>query len=207
MASFQRLVSDPSGAEFIVPLSGTVSRQVGVKKEAEMMQRDHGQGDKMGNAVKRGAAVVVSLFALGAMLVGGSSAASAATTGTATSRGFNCGVDRWLGNGRQVQAYSPQMTSTGGDFEQVWWSPELWTSNGSSWVRYPDPKPWYQASAGLDGLKSLWFSPSGTQMYSFLFNNLPAGTYALVDHYYWSNGTSANAWSPYTQGGYACTYP
>ncbi len=168
--------------------------------------RANRRGDPIGTAVRRGAAVVVSVFAMGAMLFGGSTSASAATNGTATSRGFTCGVDAYFGHGRQVRANFPQMTSTGGSNELVWWQPDLRTWNGSSWVRYPDVKPWYHASAGLGGVFSPWFDPRGTAMFAVYFNNLPAGSYALVDHYFWSNGTSADAWS-LVNGGYFCTYP
>ena len=181
------------------------------------------------STLKRGAAIVVfSALAAGTLVLAGTGSASAATLGTASSRGFDCRV--MAGAGRQVAAYPPQMTSLSGNLEKVEWYAELYRWNGSSWVLYStNPSQYYwtgsawvkytapqmdYAIANGNGtvyqqlLYTTWFAPNGNPVVMFAaFNNLPNGYYAVVDHYRWTNGGVASLNSPFLGGGSWCLFP
>jgi len=170
-----------------------------------------------------GGTVFLILCATGSFLAAEASPVAAATGGTASARPFDCYYS--LGT-RQVQAYPPIMTSVYGGLETVAWWPELYKWNGSSWVSYPS---WPQAQVGSAWVPSLpsyyytqtnggfatpWFVsyqtnsgvPGAIQMQYFYFRNLPAGYYAVLNHYFWaSSGGSASQWSTFG-GGYYCQF-
>jgi hypothetical protein len=124
-------------------------------------------------------------------------------------QGFACRA------GGQLQAFPPKMTSVSGGLETVWWSPDLYRWNGTTWAPYDTSKPWYWAVANGNGvvnqqytLGGTWFQPNNFSLISATFNNLPAGYYRVLDYYAWSNGARASAWSPFlgSGGGYHCAF-
>jgi hypothetical protein len=154
----------------------------------------------------------VMALALGCTVLVLSSAQPAQAAATYRSNGFGCG--NW-GAGRQVNAYPPQMTSVSGGLEKVYWSPDLYRWNGAAWVLYDSSKPWYWAVANGNGVVNqqylqggTWFQPNNFAIIYATYNYLPAGSYAVVDHYQWSNGATRDVWSYFrgTGGGYSCTF-
>jgi hypothetical protein len=156
------------------------------------------------------ASLIMAALACTLLVLPSAAPAQAATLGTAYPRGFDCVV--LAGAGRQVRAYPPTMTSITGYTETVYWSPDLYRWNGSSWALYDNSKPWFNASADLNGTHyqwtrgSTWFWPNGNPVNYAAYNNLPAGSYAVKDYYMWSNGWQSSAWSPYLGGGSSCTF-
>jgi len=154
----------------------------------------------------------VMALALGCSVLVLSSAqpAQAATLGTAWTKGFSCTLaPGW----RQVNAFPPQMTSISGAVEYVYWSPDLYRWNGTSWYLYDGSKPWYWAWANSNGVvyrpdqPGTWFAPNNIGIQYAPYNNLPAGSYKVVDYYRWSNGATSSAWSYFRgDGGPYCTF-
>jgi hypothetical protein len=140
----------------------------------------------------------VMALALGCTVLVLSSAQPAQAAATYRSNGFGCG--NW-GAGRQVNAYPPQMTSVSGALEMVYWSPDLYRWNGTTWAPYDTSKPWYYAAATSNGVVTqqlrfgAWFQPNDTPLNFAIFRPLHSGYYAVVDYYRWSNGASTSAWS------------
>jgi hypothetical protein len=110
------------------------------------------------------------------------------------------------------------MTSVSGGLEKVEWSPDLYRRNDATgaWYLYDGTRPWYYAFANSNGPVYLqysnktWSWPNGARVDTAAYNYLPAGTYAVVDHYRWSNGATVDVWSHFRAavGGYSCPlYP
>jgi hypothetical protein len=128
--------------------------------------------------------------------------------------------------GRQVRAMPPTMISISGGLEEVEWSPDLYRYNSTtgtwdmymSWHYADGVRFWYYAVANANGpqynsgLYGTWFMRtedhkallSSSNVLFSAFSNLPAGWYAVADHYRWANGSTANLWSPYKGGGTFC---
>lgn len=144
-----------------------------------------------------------------------------AASGMAYSKGFGCEVTSF---GRRVVAYPPNMTSTTGQMQVVYWSPDLyrWDAGNSRWAKYDGTKPWNYAVANSSGvmynsmLYSSWFTPSNNALRFVPFTGLPRGYYKVADFYRWgSTGhvapgsyvAAASAWAPYRAGGAYCYIP
>ena len=153
----------------------------------------------------------VVALALGCTVLVLSSAQPAQAAATYRSNGFACG--NW-GAGRQVNASPPTLTSVSGGLEKVYWSPDLdrWNDATQTWYLYDGSRPWYWAIANSTGpvyqsyLYGTWFWPNGAQVNTATYNYLPAGSYAVVDHYQWSTGATRDIWSSFKgTGGGSCT--
>jgi hypothetical protein len=153
----------------------------------------------------------VVALALGCSVLVLSTAQPAQAAATYRTNGFGCGS--W-GAGRQVNAYPPQMTSVNGGLEYVYWSPDLYQWNGAAWILVNDTRPWYWAVANSNGVVDQplqggrWFWPNGARVDTATYNYLPAGSYAVLDYYRWSNGATRAVWSYFkgTGGGGSCTF-
>lgn len=172
---------------------------------------------------KRLVPVLVGLCAAGVLSASGGVPASAATLGTATTRGFDCSNS--VATGRQVRAIPPTMTSVSGGLEEVEWSPDLYRYNPATrtwdlyatWHYSDGVRFWYYAVANANGpqynaqLYGTWFMRTEdhqalltSNVLSSAFSNLPSGYYAVLDRYRWANGTTASLWSPLRSGGSYC---
>ena len=102
------------------------------------------------------------------------------------------------------------MTSISGASEAVYWQPDLYRWNGSSWQLYRYA-PWFHAVAtsngvipGLLGFK--WFAPDNNAILHQKWGYLPAGYYTVLNYYQWQNGSKASSWSNYSGGGSSCYF-
>jgi hypothetical protein len=156
------------------------------------------------------ATLIMAALACTLLVLPSAAPAQAATLGLASSHGFDCVI--LSGAGRQVRAYPPTMTSISGYTETVYWSPDLYRWNGSSWVLYDGSMPWLNASADANGTHyqsgryGTWFWPNGNPINFAAYNYLPAGSYAVKEYFMWSNGSQTSAWSYYWGGGSYCTF-
>ncbi len=120
------------------------------------------------------------------------------------------GASCWYGsNGYlNVQSKVPaQMRSWYGGMENVRWSPDLYRWNGTSWQLYDQSKPWMQAAANGNGLVRQQDGTYWTNLqtgFPYLqgngpvFSNLPRGSYAVKEYYYWlSSGHKHTQWSTF----------
>ena len=143
----------------------------------------------------------------------------AQAAGYATSRGFACETQS-----RRVMAFPPQMTSTTGQLQMVYWSPDLYRWNGSRWALYDGSRPWYYGVANRNGVQynsfmyGSWFTPQNNSLQFVPFAGLPRGYYKIADYYRWgSTGhyapasfvARAAAWSHFrgAGGGQYCYMP
>lgn len=156
-------------------------------------------------------ALTVPALSCTLLVVSSAQPAHAATLGSAWAGTFSCPVTSW---GRQVNVYPPQMTSISGGLEYVYWSPDLYRWNGSTWALYDNSQPWYYAFANGNGtvyqqlLYSTWFkTSSNAAIVSVNFGPLYPGSYAVFNTYRWSNGASAGTWSNFSGGGSYCRFP
>ena len=134
-----------------------------------------------------------------------------AALATAYSNGFTCQNTSFAG--RRVAANPPQMTSLSGRLETVQWSPDLYRWNGSAWYLYDGSRPWYYAVSNATGtmynglLYGTWFSPQNRVLLQAVYDNLPAGHYAVKDYFRWQNGAVRSVWSYYRTSGVSyCTF-
>ena len=133
---------------------------------------------------------------------------------TAWSNPFSCASTSSLG--RQLIANPPRMTSVAGGWEKVYWSPDLyrWNVSTQTWQLYDGTKPWYRAVVYGDGTihydtaaGASWFNNETNQGIKYVpFNNLPSGSYKVLNYYQWADGTKARGWSNYNLGGSYCTF-
>jgi hypothetical protein len=146
---------------------------------------------------------------------------AAASTGIATTRGFNCSST--TSYGRRVTANPPQMTSTtGSQLQMVYWSPDLYRWTNGAWQLYDGSRPWYWAMAQGNGtvyqsmLYSTWFTGGGVAMQFVPYSNLPSGYYKVADYYRWGSTNHydpssyvarTSAWSYNRAGGEWCSLP
>jgi hypothetical protein len=89
-----------------------------------------------------------------------------------------------------VRVYPPTgVNSTNGGLETVYWSPDLYRWNGTAWVLYNGSQPWYWAVANTGGLTRdvsgyVWHAPNNFGQTVVVYNNLPAGYYAVRSYLY-----------------------
>ena len=153
-------------------------------------------------------ALAVPALSCSLLVVSSTQPAHAAALGSAWAGNFSCPVTSW---GRQVNVNPPQMTSTSGGLEKVYWRPYLYRWNGSSWALWDTSLPWYYAFATGNGtvyqqlLYSTWFKTgSGAAIVTANFGPLYPGYYRVFNNYQWSNGASAGSWSSVSGGGSYC---
>lgn len=140
----------------------------------------------------------------------------AAAAGYATSGGFGCDTQM-----RRVLAFPPQMTSTAGQAQVVYFSPDLYRWNGSSWRLYDGSRPWYWGVANGYGvqynanLHGNWFVQTNALRF-VPFAGLPSGYYRVADYYRWgatgyyaprSFVASGSAWAPSRTAARFCYMP
>jgi hypothetical protein len=137
--------------------------------------------------------------------------AAALPLGSAWATPFKC-VSNDPTNGNMVYAAPPNMTTVSGQLDNVYWHPDLYRWNGTTWVAWITSKPWAQAAAGSNGTVSspvagaTWFIPPTAPIHYLGFVHLPAGYYAMLDRYQWENGVRGSTFVPYNQGGYYCSF-
>lgn len=151
--------------------------------------------------------LVAALTILGIGL--GAGPASALQLGTAWANPFSCTYSSY---GRMVTAMPPQMSSISGAMETVYWRPDLYRWNGSSWQLYSYGS-WYHANADINGthyqslLSGTWFNSNNFPKVSgHQWTSLPTGYYEVLNRYQWQNGATASGWSPYSGGGNYCYF-
>jgi hypothetical protein len=107
-------------------------------------------------------------------------------------------------SGRIVRTFAPtQMMSVSGAIENVRWSSDLYRYNGSAWVLWNGNAPWLYGAANQSGLINMdnlsglkWLNGANGFQNSFSYGNLPAGSYAIREYYWWSDaGVSTNEYS------------
>ena len=118
-----------------------------------------------------------------------------AETGTAAAAGPPGPVSCNSGT-RTVTAYpNNRLTSWYGGRETVYFSPDLWKWNGSSWARYPSTAPWLRAVADITGVLPWhtwegethnWVDSRTGQILEHWVFNVPPGSYKIVDYYNWA---------------------
>jgi hypothetical protein len=169
------------------------------------------------NLPRLGRVVRLSLAALLATMVLGGVSSS---TADAASYPLHSGWDRpftceYRNGYRYVTAptpgMNPGMTSVSGAAESVWWSPDLFRWNGSSWQLWDGTKPWYQALADRNGV--IWQQNRYTDwfygrisVWGVPFEKLPAGWYAVKEYFRWADGSQASVWTRYNLGGTMCEF-
>ena len=134
------------------------------------------------------------------------------------SRGFGCERTAY---GRRVVAYTPNLASTNGGLQMVYYSPDLYRWNGRRWALYDGTRGWNHVVATTWGLRwnaqrlSHWFTPQNHGLQFVVYNNLPRGSYKVADHYRWGSTdyyrpsafvASASVWAPFVGGGGYCRF-
>lgn len=208
MSTSQELSSGQQARQATVPVRPPTDSAAVPMTGAEVNPQRRTPGGKFASrrTLSRWCAAMLALLTA-AMIGLGAAPASAATLGTAWASPFYCDYSY----GDTVYLNPPTMTSISGASEYVYWQPDLYIWNGSSWQLYYYG-PWYHAKAtsygvsvGLMGFK--WFAYDNNAILQQKWGNLPAGySYAVKNYYQWQNGTQASSWSSYSTGASYCSF-
>jgi hypothetical protein len=140
---------------------------------------------------------------------------------TAWSGSITCGTAN-----HTVYETLPNMTSTNGALQKVWFLSIVQRWNGSSWAAYsylPGSVPqmvsgppaslgaeWFLGAANGSGMYAQWGQynswvwPNGNNlMFTFPHTNLPSGHYRVQDYFEWADGSLAQT---LVSGGAYCTF-
>jgi hypothetical protein len=105
---------------------------------------------------------------------------------------FECGAG-------SATVYFPQLsTSSGYEYETVYYSPDLWRYTADAgWQPYVTTAPWYYAIVGRDrGIIGSWYvHPTGNGGgFKVPFWSLPSGWYAVKGYFYQGPSHWATVW-------------
>jgi hypothetical protein len=178
----------PPSDSAAVPMTGA---------EANPRRRTLGGRFASRRTLSRWCAAVLALLTA-AMIGLGAAPASAATL--AVSNTFDCAYDY----GRTATVGLPQMYSITGASEAVYWQPDLYRWNGSSWQLYRYA-PWFHAVANSRGVISQWYAVTNYPITQWKWGPLTdPGYYMVANYYQWQNGSQTSGWSNYNGGGLYC---